>query len=80
LIIDPGVYNMIEESILASRVNYNLNLLKERFGKVIKTPLLGGYQFIVLDKNAFAIRYVVRKGIYSKFREETLNTDYYFHS
>ncbi|CAI2161403.1 10331_t:CDS:2 [Funneliformis geosporum] len=62
LIIDLGMYNMLEESIMAGRYHYNLDILEQRFAKVIKTPLVDGYKFLILDRNAFVIRYLVQEG------------------
>jgi hypothetical protein len=79
LIIDLGMYNMLEESIMAGRYHYNLDILDQRFARVIKTPLVNEYKFLVIDRNAFVIRYLVQEGIYEEFNKKTMNTDYYYH-
>jgi hypothetical protein len=89
LIIDPSVYNMMEEEIFSNRFHYDLNQLEKKFGLVIQVPLTYdagdttnklAYQFIILDRNAFAIRYVIRKGIESKYYEENMQTSFFLHS
>ncbi|CAG8799438.1 36503_t:CDS:2, partial [Racocetra persica] len=89
LIVDPSVQNMMEEEIFSNRFHYDLNQLEKKFGLVIQVPLTYdakdeddklAYQFMILDRNSFAIRYVIRKGIESNYNIENMQTSFFLHS